>query len=519
MSRFREAMAQNDSFVLTCELVPGRGFRGKGVDQVLKFAEAVVSMPEVHALTITDNAGGNPALSADVLGTEVVAMGVDLVVHLSCKDMNRNAIESRAYALQRFGITNLLVITGDYPFEGYLGLGKPVFDVDAVTALHYLSEMNDGLEVPQGRKNVQLSPTDFFLGAAVSPFKWTEGSCQMQYLKMEKKIDAGADYFITQLGFDSRKSRELIQFMKSRELSRVPVIGSVYLLSGGAARHMNGGNIPGCYVTDEFTARVAAESKADDKGKAARLERAARQITIMKGLGYKGAHIEGLNLKSADVQRICERVPEIEQNWPDYLAEFDSAPQNPYYYFDRGEEFTADSEPGTVRRLRRPRIFSPVFWMTRVLHRMVFEADAPFAGFMKWFSKFIEHKKFFYKSFSAAEQLTKQALFSCRHCDDCALFELFYVCPESQCPKGMRIGPCGGARVDGHCEVFPEKYCLWERVYRRARNRRECENLRFIIPPRDWKLYNTNSWVNYFLKKDHSGKKIKLPVRDGGNRT
>ncbi len=502
----------NNDFVLTCELVPGRGFRGRGVDQVLKFAEEIRSVPEVHALTLTDNAGGNPALSADVLGAEVLSMGVDLIVHLSCKDMNRNGIESRAYALQRSGITNLLVITGDYPFEGYLGLSKPVFDLDSVNAIHYLREMNSGLEVPVGRKSTVLDPTDFYLGAAVSPFKWTEASCRMQYLKMEKKIQAGAHFFITQLGFDSRKHRELMQFMRYRGMTDVPIIGSVYLLSAGAARHMNRGSIPGCYVSDRFAARVIEESKSGDKGKASRLERAARQIAVLKGLGYTGAHIEGLNLKADDVRMIVERVPEIESSWGDFLAELDSAPENPYYFFEGGERFTpASDEAPVARRTKRPRVFSPVFWATRLLHFTVFEPKSAGYPIMRALSRFIEHRRFFYRVFTMSEKFTKEILFTCRHCDDCALFELFYLCPESQCPKGMRIGPCGGSRVDGHCEVFAEKYCIWERVYRRARNRRECHKLRYIIPPRDWRLYNTNSWVNYFLKYDHSGKKVKLP--------
>ena len=512
MNKFRQAL-EGDQFALTCELVPGRGFRGKGVDQVIRFAEEIRSVPEIHALTLTDNAGGNPALSADVLGTEIVSLGVDLIVHFSCKDMNRNGLESRAYALQRMGITNLLVITGDYPIEGYLGLSKPVFDIDSVSALHYLNELNEGLEVQQGKKTVTLDATDLFLGAAVSPFKWTEGPCQMQYLKMEKKIQAGAHYFITQLGFDSRKLIELVRFAREHIRTKIPIIGSVYLLSAGASRVMNGGDIPGCYVGNDLVSALKEEAKSEDKGRGARLERAAQQVGVLKGLRYSGAHIEGLNLKSDDVKWIVERAAEIGDNWRDHLQTFDSAPASPYYFFEGGDQFVppGDGSQSRIRRTRRPRIYSPIFWSTRLLHRLVFEPKSPGYGLMTRFAKFIEHRKFFYRPFTIAEKLTKEMLFTCRHCDDCALFELFYVCPESQCPKGMRIGPCGGSRVDGGCEVFAEKPCIWDRVYKRARNRRECAKLRFIIPPRDWRLYTTNSWVNYFLKYDHSGKKVRLP--------
>jgi methylenetetrahydrofolate reductase (NADPH) len=87
------------------------------------------------------------------------------------------------------------------------------------------------------------------------------------------------------------------------------------------------------------------------------------------------------------------------------------------------------------------------------------------------------------------------------------------VCPEARCPKGMRIGPCGGSRIDGGCEVFPERMCIWHHVYWRAKNRRALDTLKYLIPPRNWKLYETSSWMNYFLKYDHSGTKIELPAR------
>ena len=129
MTRFAEALASKKEFVITCELIPGRGHTGKSVENILGFVEALKDFPAVHAVSLTDNPGGNPALSADVVGAEVLARGMDTIVHFSCKDMNRNFIESRAFALQRIGIGNLLVVSGDYPASGFQGLAKPVFDL------------------------------------------------------------------------------------------------------------------------------------------------------------------------------------------------------------------------------------------------------------------------------------------------------------------------------------------------------------------------------------------------------
>jgi methylenetetrahydrofolate reductase (NADPH) len=134
---------------------------------------------------------------------------------------------------------------------------------------------------------------------------------------------------------------------------------------------------------------------------------------------------------------------------------------------------------------------------------------------MKWFTGFIENKKLFYNSFGFMEKFAKKVLYDCQHCDDCALFDMYYLCPVSQCPKDMRQGPCGGSRVDGTCEVHEDQMCIWDRVYWRAKNRKGCDKLRYIMAPRDWELYETNSWVNYFQKHDHSAKELAIPEADG----
>ena len=94
---------------------------------------------KVHALTITDNPGGNPAILADYLGEEILKLGIEPLVHFTCKDKNRNQIESELYALDRAGVRNLLVMSGDYPVTGFQGRPKPVFDLDPVHAVELIS--------------------------------------------------------------------------------------------------------------------------------------------------------------------------------------------------------------------------------------------------------------------------------------------------------------------------------------------------------------------------------------------
>jgi len=571
MTRFSEALAAKKDFVITCELIPGRGHAGKSLEGILKFVEGVKSFSAIQAVSLTDNAGGNPALSADVVGAEILAMGMDAIIHFSCKDMSRNFIESRAFALQRQGIGNLLVISGDYPVGGFLGLSKPVFDLDSVNALHYLKTMNAGLPIATGRGESRAARTDFFLGAAVSPFKWNEAACVMQYVKLEKKIRAGARFIISQLGWDSRKHLELLQYLRGVLRSDLPVLGSVYVLSAGAAQTMGRGEVPGCWVAPEMEALVKEESKAEDKGKSARLERAARQVAVLRGLGYSGAHLEGLGLKAEDVRFIVERSVELAPGWEEHFRELCYAPSNPFYYFENGEEIRPVAVPAAVlaapgapgpaaaavqpavpaaafvkpgahatsaspaafaaaasatpatpavscpaaRKTGKVRIGSPKFWILRAMHAMFFVPETSGYRMMVSFAKGTSGKPALARGLKAAEHLAKRTLLDCRSCDDCAAAQTHYICPEARCPKGMRVGPCGGSRVDGKCEVFPDRFCAWHDIYRRAKSRGEVAKLGYMMPPRNWSLYQTGSWYNYFLKRDHASHPVAAVQPEG----
>jgi len=69
--------------------------------------------------------------------------------------------------------------------------------------------------------------------------------------------------------------------------------------------------------------------------------------------------------------------------------------------------------------------------------------------------------------FTGAERQTKQELFGCRMCGQCALPVTGYVCPMG-CPKELRNGPCGGVGADWSCEVYPALRCVWVEAYERA---------------------------------------------------
>src|SRR6476659_6723493 len=136
----REQLAGPDAFVVAAELVTSRGLiTADGSRRVLELAQALAADPRIDVLSITDNPGGHAMLAPDTLGTDLISRGQEVIIHLSCKDWNRNALQSRAWKLASEGFDNVLALSGDYPAGGYSGQAAPVFDIDSVALLKMFS--------------------------------------------------------------------------------------------------------------------------------------------------------------------------------------------------------------------------------------------------------------------------------------------------------------------------------------------------------------------------------------------
>ncbi|MBW2709971.1 MAG: hypothetical protein JRD04_12025 [Deltaproteobacteria bacterium] len=81
---FEQEIATPDNFVITLELVPGRQSTGRSIDTVLGIAKDAFDDGRISAVSVTDNPGGNPSLSPDVLGHEIFRHGMDVIVHFTC---------------------------------------------------------------------------------------------------------------------------------------------------------------------------------------------------------------------------------------------------------------------------------------------------------------------------------------------------------------------------------------------------------------------------------------------------
>jgi methylenetetrahydrofolate reductase (NADPH) len=469
----------------------------------LDFARAAAADGRLQAVSITENAGGHPALAPEVLGREILALGLDVIIHLSCKDKNRNQIESGLFAWDRAGLRNLLVVGGDYQQRGYRGGAKPVFDLDSVHVLDLIGRLNR--EQPGGdRRNPALKglePASFCKGVAVSPFKHLESELMLQYFKLQRKVANGAEYVITQVGYDARKFQELLLFMRQQQL-KVPVLGNVFVPTPGVARLMHQGKIPGVELPDHYYAKFQEDFADADKGRKKMLQRAARLLSVLEGQGYAGAHIGGPWLTFAELDSVLAEREVIKADWPEFVPEFSCWPEESFHYYQKAQDGSGlNSEERTDGAAVTT---SLSYEMSQWFHDQAFKEGG---CFYRYTSGLCRHSERGAAGglLDRSEYLVKLLLYGCKHCGDCTLPELAFSCPQSGCAKNILNGACGGSR-NGWCEVYPgRKKCFYVEVYQRLKKNGLEKTLQAgFLPPRDWSLNETSSWVNFFMHQDHT---------------
>ena len=506
MAPLREQLAQPGSFLVAAELVTSRGLlTASSSRRVLELARELAADPRVDVLSITDNPGGHAMLSPDALGTDLISRGQEVIIHLSCKDWNRNALESRGWKLGSEGFHNVLALSGDYPVTGHNGLAAPVFDIDSVGLLSLFSEMNDGLQ-DERRPGTRLGRTSFFLGCVVTNHKRREREVMPQYFKLRKKVDAGASFVINQIGWNTRKDDELLRWIR-REQLQVSALANVYLLSGPAARAFRQGKIPGVVVTDELLELAERHAGSPDKGRAFFVEQAAQHVAVARGLGFNGVYLGG-HMPASTFGEILDRAGSLAGDWREFAPEIQYPQADEFYFFEPDPETKLSSDLVNAAYLesksrRQTELRVPVkYRFSRRLHAAAFEPDAPLFPAGRAFYRAIDKSAPARTVAHAAEQAAKVPLFGCRDCGDCSLPDIAYVCPESQCAKNQRNGPCGGTR-DGLCEVYDTE-CIWSQAYERLKAYGEEESM--LDGPvifKDNALARTSAWANTFLGRDH----------------
>ena len=219
--------------------------------------------------------------------------GLTPIFQMTCRDRNRIALESDLLSAALFGIENLLLLTGDHTKLGDHPQAKPVFDLDSVSLIHAVKQLESGVDL--GGNELVGEPPKFAKGAVVSP---CSDSVDVQLAKMERKVAAGAEYFQTQAVYEPEK---FIQFMeKAKQFGKPVQLGIVIPKSVGMCRYMNA-NVAGIHVPEEMIEELKAD-KEKTKAGITGVEIAARVIKECRPY-CQGVHIMAMGWES--------KVPEL----------------------------------------------------------------------------------------------------------------------------------------------------------------------------------------------------------------
>ncbi len=265
----------DDRFVITSEAGPP-----KGVDTADMLEQVDLLHDKVDAFNVTDQQSSVMRLGSLAVSHLLKQRGAEPIFQLTCRDRNRIAIQSDLLSAYVLGIENVLCLTGDYVSLGDHPGAKPVFDLDSVSLIYTVRTLCEGHDLA-GQE--LLGTPDFCIGAVVSP---GANPIEPQIMKMQAKIEAGAQFFQTQAVYDLDQFNE---FMRQIEHLKVPVLGGIILLkSAGMARFMNR-NVAGVHVPEH----VIKEMEAATDRVATSIQIGARLIRGMKDLCH-GVHVMAL---------------------------------------------------------------------------------------------------------------------------------------------------------------------------------------------------------------------------------
>src|SRR5262249_841594 len=154
----------------------------------------------------------------------------------------------------------------------------------------------------------------------------------------EKKIACGAKFIIAQIGYNARKSHEMLCYLRQRGIADVPLVGNVFLLTRAVARFFRKRTIPGVVVSDALFELCDLADHAFFKGMA------AKQIAIFRGLGFSGAYLGGVH-EIEDVEDILAIESSFSRDdWKHFAREIQFPVQDEFYYY-QPDEATGLADP------------------------------------------------------------------------------------------------------------------------------------------------------------------------------
>ena len=242
-SKFAAKLAKGE-LVTSVEIVPPRG------SDPSKVLESCRQLKEfgVDGINVPDGPRAMCRMGAQHLSSLIEQnVGIETLLHYCCRDRNLLGMQSDIMGLYAVGLRNILIITGDPPKMGDYPDATAVFDVDSIGLTNMVDRMNHGIDLGGTKLD---APTGFHIGVGLNPGALDPA---LEIRRFEWKVEAGAEYAITQPVFDPQI---LLEFLPKIKHVKIPVIAGIWpLVSFRNAEFMNS-EVPGASVPEKYMERM-----------------------------------------------------------------------------------------------------------------------------------------------------------------------------------------------------------------------------------------------------------------------
>lgn len=447
------------------------------------FVRALARRPEIAGFSVTDRVHSDndpdPVMMAKHIRDHA---GTQPLVHWSGKDRSVTDFESSLDAMKAAKLENILLLTGDK-------LKTPSADrhpryLESVAAIKLAKDRYP----------------DLLIASALNPFKYREEEAMAQYLKLGKKIRAGTDFIITQIGFDIKKFEEAVFWMDTRDY-RVPMVANIMALTAARSRFIRKHQLAGVVITDSYHEFLQKEEELFPQQATARvLRRTALLILGLRMLGFSGVQLTAIHTVD-QLMTLHKQIDYLAKKCPDRVS-WNNAWQEA---FTLPKGFKADPVPEKAwymssHMVDRPSSHAPLkdrvgYYTMKWVHSFLFDRGLG----AKVLGRLVRNVKRHSKTdrwLERIERIIKGPLFGCETCGMCRLAATQYICPET-CPKGLANGACGGTK-ENICE-YGDRECIHSRKYRIAKDANVLSQLeQWLIPSVPDEARHTSSWPPHF---------------------
>ena len=268
-------------------------------DRIIEHATGLAAICD--AINVPDASGANVHISPLSLSALLIRHGMEPVLQLTCRDRNRIALQGDLLGAAALGVRNVLCLTGDGIQNGDQREAKAVFDLDSIALLQTARILRDEGRFLNGRL-LDAAPV-LFIGAAENPFA---PPLDFRPLRLQKKIEAGANFIQTQFCFDVNQLQRFMQSVRDLGLhERAFILVGVGPLRSARSAEWMRRHIPGVVIPDELLRRMAAapQARQREEGKRICLEIIAR---VREMQGVSGIHVMAYRNEEAAAEVIDE---------------------------------------------------------------------------------------------------------------------------------------------------------------------------------------------------------------------